>query len=201
MNETDEAAERKKIRRLMRQRRRELAAADVDLSAERLRRRLLALPRFRHSRNIAAYLAVEQEISLAPLIETAWSLRIPVYLPCLRGKHMEFRRYLPDTPLRPNRFGIPEPEPTAGGDINRRFLDTVLAPLVAFDPRGGRLGTGGGYYDRTFAFLRHRHHWKRPLLLGVAYEFQQVPKLPLADWDVPLDAVITDRNTHLFQFR
>lgn len=197
MAETNER-ERRSIRRLMRERRRHLDGRAMRIAADELRRRLLALPRFRHARNLATYLAVDGEISLNPVIEAAWFLRIPVYLPCLRGQRMEFRRYAPDTPLRANRFGIPEPELSPGSSISARYLDTVLAPLVAFDDNGGRLGTGGGFYDRTFEFLRHRDYWKRPVLIGVAYEFQRVPSLPLAGWDVPMSAVVTDVATRIF---
>lgn len=193
MHETNE---RKSIRRLMRERRRQLTVPEQRNAALRLRNRLLALSRFRHARNIAAYHAVDSEISLDPVIETAWSLGIAVYMPCLRGMRMEFRRYAPDTLLINNRFGIPEPR--AGARINARFLDLVLTPLLAFDPEGARLGTGGGYYDRTFAFLQHRRSWKRPSLFGVAHAFQQVPQLPVEAWDVPLHGVITDAAAHIF---
>lgn len=190
---------RREIRRLMRQRRRDLDGSHMQRASERLCRHLFSLPRLHRPRNLAAYLAVQNEIPLDPVIRTAWSLHIPVYLPCLRGGRMEFRRYTPDTPLRANRFGIPEPEPTPGARINARFLDIVLAPLLAFDGNGGRLGTGGGFYDRSFGFLRDRHYWKRPTLIGVAYAFQQVPVLPLAPWDIPLGAVVTDAGTHIFR--
>ena len=189
--------ERQSIRRLMRKRRRQLTAAEQRNAALRLRNHLLSLPRFRHARSIAAYLAVDSEISLEPVIETAWSLGIPVYLPCLRGEHMEFRLYTPQTGLILNRFGIPEPEARAPS-INVRFIETVLAPLVAFDDKGGRLGTGGGYYDRTFAYLRLRNCWKRPSLFGVAHEFQRMEDLPLARWDVAMNGVITDSRCRFF---
>lgn len=197
MTETNER-ERRSIRRLMREHRRNLDARAMRIASDQLRNRLLALPRFRHVRNLAVYLAVDGEISLAPVIEEAWFLGIPVYLPCLRGARMEFRRYEPNTRLRANRFGIPEPPARPGATIKARYLDTVLAPLVAFDDNGGRLGTGGGFYDRTFAFLRDRNYWKHPTLIGVAYEFQRVPALPLAGWDVPVSAVVTDAATRIF---
>jgi 5-formyltetrahydrofolate cyclo-ligase len=65
-------------------------------------------------------------------------------------------------------------------------------PLVAFDEAGNRLGMGGGYYDRTFSFLKHRRCWFRPRLVGVAYEFQKVHKLDSCDWDIPMHAVVTE---------
>ena len=200
MSETNaRKAHRNSIRHSIRERRRALGVRDQRAAAAELRNHLLALPRFRHTRNIAAYVAVDGEIPLDPVIETAWSLDIPVYLPCLRGQRMEFRRYTPHTLLRDNRFGIPEPENTPGARINARFLDLVLTPLVAFDTNGGRLGTGGGFYDRTFAFLRQRAHWKQPALLGIAYEFQLVPEIPIEAWDIPMRGVVTDVTTRIFK--
>ncbi|MGD8594123.1 MAG: 5-formyltetrahydrofolate cyclo-ligase, partial [Gammaproteobacteria bacterium] len=75
-----------------------------------------------------------------------------------------------------------------------RRLNLVLTPLVAFDARGNRLGMGGGYYDRTFAYLRHQHRWRRPRLAGIAYDFQQVDRLERSSWDVPLSTIATPRK-------
>ena len=70
----------------------------------------------------------------------------------------------------------------------------AFVPLVACDSSGNRLGQGGGYYDRTFAFRRHCVHWGRPLLIGLAYDFQFVGELAAKPTDVPLDAVISERR-------
>jgi len=72
----------------------------------------------------------------------------------------------------------------------------VLVPLVAFDDAGNRLGMGAGYYDRSFAFRRAAP--SPPLLVGVGYEFQRVPALAAQPWDVPLDAVLTERGLQRF---
>ena len=75
----------------------------------------------------------------------------------------------------------------------------VFLPLTAFDARGNRLGQGGGYYDRAFAFRSHAEHWRRPLLVGLAYEFQHAGELQAKPTDVPLDAVVTERR--IYEFR
>jgi 5-formyltetrahydrofolate cyclo-ligase len=69
--------------------------------------------------------------------------------------------------------------------------------LVAFDSQGHRLGMGGGYYDRTFSFLKDKIHHK-PKLLGLAYDFQQVEQLPYEEWDIRLDYAVTE--SLLFNF-
>ncbi len=105
---------------------------------------------------------------------------------------MQFVPFTPQTPMVKNRFGILEPR--SRQKISPQQLDVVLLPLLAFDQQGNRLGMGGGYYDRTFAFLRQKAWRKRPLLIGIAHDFQQVAELEHAPWDVPL-AMVVNNNT------
>jgi len=70
-------------------------------------------------------------------------------------------------------------------------------PLVAFDLTGNRLGRGGGYYDRTFAFMREKHR-NHPYLLGLAYHWQQIDALPREDWDIPLAGIVTEKAILFF---
>jgi 5-formyltetrahydrofolate cyclo-ligase len=93
---------------------------------------------------------------------------------------------------RRNRLGIHEPE--SFRMIGARWLDVVFLPLVGFDACGVRLGMGGGYYDRAFAFRRWRAVWHAPRLIGLAYSFQQVEGLTAAAHDVRLDAVVTEER-------
>lgn len=135
-----------------------------------------------------------------PIIERCWACGKHVYLPVLssdRHGRLEFARYLPDSRMLPNRFNIPEPQVVPGSLVSARALDLALTPLVGFDSTGGRLGMGGGYYDRTFAFLRNRRHWKKPHLIGLAYDFQRVSHLERKAWDVPLEAVVTETGIRL----
>lgn len=181
-----------KLRNTMRQRRANLPAAERAPVAQAIARHLLAHPRLRPGLRIAAYHAVRGEISLLPFMQAAALRGMEIYLPCLDETRLSFRRHKTDTPLHNNRFGIPEP--VSGTVCAAPFLDIVLLPLTAFDSRGTRLGQGGGYYDRTFAFLLHRRVWRKPLLVGVAYAFQHVPHLTAQPWDVPLDAVCTEQG-------
>jgi 5-formyltetrahydrofolate cyclo-ligase len=67
-------------------------------------------------------------------------------------------------------------------------------PLVGFDAHGMRLGAGGGFYDRAFAYRRWRRAWRGPRLVGVGYAFQQLPRIHSAQHDVHLDAVVTEKG-------
>jgi 5-formyltetrahydrofolate cyclo-ligase len=91
-----------------------------------------------------------------------------------------------------NHLGILEPEGTT--NIGARWLDVVLLPLVGFDACGVRLGMGGGYYDRTFAFRNRHTSWRGPRLVGLAYSFQQLPSIAAAAHDVRMDAVVTEKG-------
>ena len=124
-----------------------------------------------------------------------------VYLPVLLPFHhnrLWFARFEPDTWLVVNRYGIAEPERIHRRRIVPQALDIVLAPLVGFDHKGNRLGMGGGFYDRSFAYLLKRKYWRTPRLIGLAYDFQQLPSLPDRPWDVPLTAVATDSDWYRF---
>jgi 5-formyltetrahydrofolate cyclo-ligase len=94
--------------------------------------------------------------------------------------------------LRDNRLGIAEPQGSA--TLGARWLDLVFLPLLGFDRGGLRLGTGGGYYDRAFAFRQLRRSWHAPRLVGLGYAFQEVEGLTAAAHDVLLDAVVTEEG-------
>ena len=156
--------------------------------------KLCASEAYREARRIAVYMAMDGELDPTPLIMRCRTDGRELYLPVLPPKEgpMSFRPYGVDTPLIPNRFGIPEPLSAEGGRTAKE-MDLVLTPLVGFDMLGNRLGMGAGFYDRTFGFLRHMEK-PHPLLIGYAYEFQKVPALSAESWDVPLAGVATEQH-------
>lgn len=190
--------ERQSIRREMRLARRSLGHLEARRHARLIARHLLGHGPIRSGRHVAVYLPNDGEVSLTPLILRLWAMGKRCYLPVLFGRRLWFYPYRPDTRLRPNRFGIPEPRLHQRTRRPLPALDVVLAPLVAFDARGNRLGMGGGFYDRTFAYLTHRRHWRRPQLIGVAHGFQEVAALDHRPWDVPLAGVATEDGLRLF---
>ena len=104
---------------------------------------------------------------------------------------MWFVRYRENTALLSNRYGIPEPTYSRRDSLPAALLDLICVPLLGFDRRGSRLGAGGGFYDRTFAFKHLDPHGK-PHMVGVAYARQELDELDAAAWDVPLSWVVTE---------
>lgn len=192
--------DRAQLRRQMRERRRALAPAARERMSEAACSFLARQRIFQTARRIACFLPNDGEPDPLPLITLAWARGKAVYLPLLsevRHDHLQFAPFTPNTPLVENRFGIPEPRASQRHMLPARCLDLVLTPLVAFDNAGNRLGMGGGYYDRSFAFLRQRHYWRKPCLLGMAFAFQRVAALPTQPWDVPLYGVVTEEGLML----
>ncbi len=191
---------RDELRRHMRGLRAGLPASERRAAALAAANLLTALPLYRAARRIAVYVAVDSELDPEPLVLQARAAGKEVYLPVLPPSNnlpLTFLPYAADTALRPNRYRIPEPAPTADAPLAPVELDLVLAPLVAFDARGERLGMGGGFYDRSFAFLKEARV-PRPVLVGYAYECQRVAALEKAEWDVPLAGVATEQQFHAF---
>lgn len=187
---------RRQLRRDLRAKRRALPAAARAEADRAIHAHLRSLPEYRRARHIAVFMAFDGEPSLEALVAAARRQRKQLYVPVLRGLTMRFAELEPGATLSANFFGIMEPK--LGAEIEARDLDLVLTPLVAFDDRGVRMGVGRGYYDRTFKFLRHRSHWRRPKLLGVAYELQRVGPLTPSSWDVPLWGVVTEAGARRF---
>jgi 5-formyltetrahydrofolate cyclo-ligase len=189
------------LRQKLRARRRALSAEEQKQAASHLAANVTGTRLFLASRRIACYLPNDGEIDTHPILAHIRRMRKDCYLPVLsRLSHdrLWFARMDTDTDLASNRFGIPEPVVPARDLVRAQELDLILMPLVGFDDQGHRLGMGGGYYDRSLEFLRHRHHWRKPHLLGIAYDFQRVNGLTADPWDIPLAGVITDQAVYFF---
>jgi 5-formyltetrahydrofolate cyclo-ligase len=154
---------------------------------------------FQQSHNIAFYLAAKGEVDPGIILQEALEKDKTCFLPILHPQqhnHLKFGRYEQGAPLAANDFGILEPTGKVAC-IEPSLLDLVITPLVAFDVHGHRLGMGGGFYDRTFAF-KHANPHRQPLLMGVGYHFQRCLELPTQSWDVPLDIAVTDQAIFYF---
>jgi len=193
---------RTQLRRNMRQLRRSLPNYEIKQRSLRLTRLIKNLTIFRNSQRIAFYLSNDGEVDLQYLINYAIKYGKKCYLPILgkfRSRQLWFATYRPCERLRRNKLNINEPIQSPARWIRAKALDLILVPLVAFDINGNRLGRGGGYYDKTLSFLRYRHYWYKPYLVGIAYDFQCVPSIIPQPWDVSLNMVISE--LHIYRFK
>jgi len=149
-------------------------------------------PLFQISRHIACYHSYKDEFQTGPIMEAIWQAGKICYLPVLAdAKSLQFVRYNHEDELQLNQHLIPEPV-NRQQIIHAEKLDLVLTPLVAFDREGNRIGTGGGYYDRSFAFL-FNHPDKAPFMLGLAYQVQEyLEKIQAEPWDIKLNGILTE---------
>jgi 5-formyltetrahydrofolate cyclo-ligase len=140
---------------------------------------------------LSGYMPIRTEIDpLATMAEAAAHGLVAVPVIIAAGQPLKFSRWQPEAPLRDGPFGAKVPEVDD-------FLEPeiLIVPLVAFDARGGRLGYGGGFYDRTLECLRA----KRPTLaIGFAFDAQEAQDLPLEQTDQPLDMLITESRVLQF---
>lgn len=183
--------DRRALRADLRARRRALPPRERLAAADAVATQLLTLDALHAAQQVAGYWAVDGELSLHALLAGVLAERycLPRIQP---DSTLLFAPWRVGEPLEPNRFGIPEP--ATATRLLPEQLALVLVPLVGFDRGGARLGSGAGFYDRSFAFLRAATRPARPLLVGVAYALQEVPELSVEAWDVPLDYVATERE-------
>ncbi len=179
---------RQQLRQQMRETRQKQTALQQQQAAQHITEKALKLIEQQRAKNIALYLAFDGEISTKPLINQLWQQGKHVYLPVLHPfvhGHLLFLRYLPDTPMKANKFGILEPHLNVKSVLPIEQLDIIFTPLVAFDKLGNRLGMGGGFYDRTLQNSQHRF-----ITVGLAHQCQQVEALPIESWDIPLEHIL-----------
>ncbi len=180
---------RNQLRQQIRKTRANLTALQQQQAEDSITQQALALIEAQNAQHIALYVSFDGEISTEKLIKTLWAQDKHVYLPVLHPfnpNHLLFLRYLPDTPMLKNKFGIWEPKLNVQNVLPLDELDILFTPLVAFDKQGNRLGMGGGFYDRTL------QNWQNSsfITVGLAHQCQQVEQLPTEAWDVPLHRIL-----------
>jgi 5-formyltetrahydrofolate cyclo-ligase len=156
-------------------------AAHADIAA-----RLLDLDELQHATHVGWYVATDGEVDPSDAVDALRGRGSRLWLPIVGAERsMRFAPWQAGSSLRPNRYGIDEPEHDPADAIDAAGLDVVLVPCVAVDDRGHRLGFGAGYYDRA---LQHA----AAVRVGVVFEVQVVDRIVAAPWDVPLDVVVTE---------
>lgn len=175
-----------------RQARKNLSDAEKIDKSQTISECVIASDAYQNAELIGAYLCMPEEVDVKGIIEQAWADGKQVYLPVVTtwGKPLLFAPYTPTTPLTKDALDIDIPDVEKDQYIPAERLDLVITPLVAFDENRNRIGMGGGFYDRTFAFKQQQ---PTPTLLAVAFAVQGTERpIPVNDWDIRPDAIITE---------
>lgn len=167
-----------------------LSADEVSAAGSAFRDTLLEIPQLTMGGTVAAYFSVGTEPDTRKLITGLWKHGVYVLLPvCLPGGVLDWAAYDGPDCVAPARFGLMEPTgPRYGPDVLAR-VSAVVAPAMAVDRRGVRLGKGAGFYDR--ALSRTGPH---TITIGVIYDTEFVSRLPAEPHDFPVRAVATPRG-------
>lgn len=164
----------------------ERAAAEAELD-----RRVWTVPEIAAARTLLLFADLPEEVATDALAAEALRRGItavyPRTLPESRG--MTLHRTSSLDHLLTGNYGIREPDPERCPRVELAEIDAALVPGLAWDRRGTRLGRGAGYYDRLFADPA----W-RGFRCGIFFALQEAEHLPADEWDVPLDAVVTERE-------
>lgn len=174
--------DKKQLRRMIRERKRAMTEAEIQSRSEALAQLLYASEAYRNAKTIYGYLPYNQEVRTVPMLEQALRDGKRVAVPKVFGDEMKFL-YLQDlTQVAKGYAGIPEP--IADEPVAEDKTALVLMPGLAFDPKGHRIGYGGGFYDKFLA-AEPDHP-----TLALCYEFQLLPKLETEEHDIPVDVVL-----------
>lgn len=190
-------AEKRQLRLDFKTKRLAITAAQRMQTAEAVAQHLLQLPEWSSANYVAGYWATQGEV---PLHVVQMRLQTPRVwcLPIIQAdKTLKFAPWRSGDDLVSNQYGIPEPDVSPTSALDARDISIVLIPLLAYTLTGSRLGMGGGYYDRSFAF-RHAQSTP-PLLIGVAYSCQEANDIPAQNWDVKLDILINEQEVLRFK--
>jgi len=186
--------EKRRQRTLMRQRFCTLPPELLIQQSAAATQRLLNLPEFQQAKTLMAFISLKDEISTRVLIEAAWNQHKELTVPRVLWEQSQIvplvLRHWKE-PMTPDRMGLLYPAAQEIAAIET--LDLVVVPGLAFDPKGGRLGRGKGFYDR---FLQDKHF--RGIACGFALEMQVCEKIPLLPHDKKLDMLVTEAAVRRF---
>lgn len=180
------------IRRSIRAVRRGLSEAARLAHSRRVWERVAALPCYQHARVVLGYMAFDHEVLTDGLMQQTMASGKQLVLPMVLGDRQEMALYVIEDlgcDVAPGYRGILEPQPQRTRAVAPETLELALVPGVAFDLRGGRLGFGTGFYDRLLSRLPQGIP-----TVGLAFDFQVIPRLPCQAHDMLLEAIVTEHR-------
>lgn len=184
-----EGEEKEALRRRVLAIRDGLTAEAVAAMSGEIVRRLTGLPEIRAAATLMVYLGFGSEVMTDGLIRWGWSAGKRVVVPlCAAGRSLIPCRIEGFEEVEAGHYGIREPKAVCRRPVEPGGIEAIVVPAVAFDRRGGRVGYGGGYYDR---FLPRAPQAAR---IGAAFAGQIVAAVPAGVHDVPVDTIVTEEG-------
>jgi len=175
---------KRELRTASRERRRALTPAERARASARAVARLVTLPELETARTVALYGALPDEADPSPLVDVLHARGVTVLLPRVTGDELELVGFTTIEGLSRGYRGVSEPVGPATANAE---VDLIVVPGLAFDLGGGRLGQGGGHYDRLLALLP-----VAALRVGLCLQCQVVAEVPTDDHDARMDVVVTE---------
>jgi 5-formyltetrahydrofolate cyclo-ligase len=164
-----------------------LPKSACDARSTEISKRLFALAELESAMTVLAFSSIRTEVRTRPTMEAAWNAGKRVALPRVVGDELSLHLVECETVLVEGAFSVPEP-PAEATRIEPDDIDFALVPALAVDPRGYRIGYGGGHYDRLIPRLVNA------CTCAVAYDFQLISEVPELPFDVAVDMVVTDER-------
>ncbi|MBQ8952632.1 MAG: 5-formyltetrahydrofolate cyclo-ligase [Clostridia bacterium] len=175
---------REEIRSEVRKKRQAVSGIQVVEMSLRICEKIVTLPEYLKAQRILCYASMPEEVQTRGILWAIHHSGRKLYLPVVRRNGgMDAVRVTEDTEMKPDRMGIDTP--VSGEVLPPEALDLVLAPGIAFDRAGNRLGYGKGYFDRFLAKCRCP-------VVGLAYELQLVDAIEPTSHDVPMNKIVTE---------
>jgi 5-formyltetrahydrofolate cyclo-ligase len=181
------------LRKLFRERRKEIPAADFARMVEEIRQRVLADARIRDADSIFSYISFGREAGTRQLLNELLLLGKTVIAPCADPAADPYRWFhilRPDDPLLRLKGEEPDSTPDISDAVDLPRVDVFLVPGLVWDAQGYRVGYGGGFFDRLLG-----KSGPHSVKMGLAFELQLVDKVPRDSWDVPVDVIVTEQRT------
>ncbi len=186
---------KRKLRQEFLRKRNNLSRNEINAKSGKIENRLFALPEFQRAKTVMFYVSFRSEVATGKMMRNAMKMK-KIAAPVVHGeKIVAYEIKNPRRELSKGSFGIREPKKEFRRRVNRKEIDLVVVPGVAFDRRGGRLGYGRGYYDRFLGsksakVTKNRSH--RCALVGLAFDLQIARGIPLKKKDVRVDKILTE---------
>lgn len=176
---------KRELRKRMRAVRGALPVSACEARSRAITRRVVALPSFQSAKTVLAFSSIRREVRTDGIMQAAWTTGKDVALPRVVEQELHLHLVGEETELEEGSFGVQEP-PEDAPKMPPSAIDFALIPALAVDPRGHRIGYGGGFYDRLLPLLDNAYS------CALAFDFQLIVEVPDLPLDIPVRLIVTD---------